>query len=81
MTEWFRLACSPSIVRRSMRYAIGIGTLLVLINHGDAILRRELPIGRMLRMALTVMVPYCVSTASSVSVLRERSRLPQEPTV
>jgi hypothetical protein len=80
LTEWFRLASSPPIVRRALRYAIGIGTLLIVINHGDAILRRELSITRLLRMALTVTVPYGVSTASSVSALRERSRLQQRPT-
>lgn len=75
MAEWFRLACTRSIVRRACRYAIGVGTLLILINHGDAILRRELSLSRLLRMVLTVTVPYAVSTASSVSAMRERSRV------
>ena len=75
MTEWFRLASSPPIVRRALRYAIGVGTLLIVINHGDAILRGDLSIARFSRMALTVIVPYCVSTASSVGALRERRRL------
>ena len=74
MAEWFHIACSPPIVRRALRYAIGIGTLLIVINHGDAILRRDWSVPRLLRMALTVMVPYCVSTASAVGALRERSR-------
>ena len=72
MAEWFHLACGRSIVRRACRYAIGVGTLLIVINHGDAILRRELSLGRLLRMALTVTVPYVVSTASSVSAMREK---------
>jgi hypothetical protein len=74
VTEWFRLACSPPIVRRALGYAIGVGSLLIAINHGDAILRGDLSIARLLRMALTVTVPYCVSTASSVSAMRERER-------
>ena len=74
MAEWFHIAFSRPIVRRALRYAIGIGTLLIVINHGDAILRREWSAARLLRMALTVMVPYCVSTASAVGALRERSR-------
>lgn len=72
MAEWFQLACTRSIVRRACRYAIGVGALLILINHGDAILRRELSLSRLLRMALTVTVPYGVSTASSVSAIREK---------
>ena len=46
-----------------------LGTILVAINHGDAIVRGDLSMGRLLRIALTVMVPYCVSTYSSVSAL------------
>jgi hypothetical protein len=75
MSEWLRLATGRSVVRRALRYAIGVGTLLIVINHGDALLRRDLSIGRLLRMALTVTVPYAVSTASSVSALRERRRV------
>ncbi|HWK08885.1 MAG TPA: nitrate/nitrite transporter NrtS [Vicinamibacterales bacterium] len=74
MNEWVRLATHRSVVRRALRYAIGVGTLLIVINHGDALLRRDLSIGRLLRMALTVTVPYAVSTASSVSAMRERRR-------
>lgn len=74
MTDWFRLAADRSIVRRALRYAIGVGTLLIVINHGNALFRRELSIGRLLRMALTVTVPYAVSTASSVSAIRERNQ-------
>lgn len=72
MSEWFRLACTPSIVRRALRYAVGVGALLIVINHSDAILRGDVSAARLLRMALTVMVPYSVSTASSVGALRER---------
>lgn len=72
MLEWLRLACDRSVVRRALRYAVGVGALLILINHGDALLRRDLSIGRLLQMALTVTVPYAVSTASSVGAMRER---------
>jgi hypothetical protein len=77
MIEWLRLATGRSVVRRALRYAIGVGTLLIVINHGDAILRRDLSLARLLRMALTMTVPYMVSTASSVSALRERNRTDQ----
>ena len=70
--EWFRLASTGSVVRRACRYAVCVGALLIAINHGDAILRGDISIARVLRMVLTAMVPYAVSTASSVSALRER---------
>ena len=73
MAEWFRLASAPSVVRRALRYAVGVGAVLIAINHGDAIVHGDLAAARLFRMLLTMCVPYCVSTASSVSALRERS--------
>lgn len=73
MAEWVRFATRPLVVRRALRYALGVGALLIAINHGDALVRREVSLGRLMRMALTMTVPYMVSTASSVSALRESS--------
>ena len=72
MVEWLRLATSGRVVRRAIKYAIGVGALLIAINHGEAIMQGDISRGRLYRMILTVMVPYSVSTASSVNVLRER---------
>jgi len=47
-----------------------VGSVLVSINHGDAILRGDVGRGRLLRIALTVLVPYLVSTSSSVAAVR-----------
>ncbi len=69
--NWFDLARRPSVVRRACRYAVGVGAPLITINHGDAVLRRDVSGTRLLRMVLTLMVPYGVSSASSVSALRE----------
>jgi hypothetical protein len=73
-TGWLKLATSGSVVRRATVVAMVVGTILVAINHGDAIVRGDLSMGRLLRIALTVMVPYCVSTYSSVSALRTAAR-------
>ena len=72
--HWMGLATSSSVVRRATVVAIVVGTILVAINHGDAIVRGDVGLGRLLRIALTVMVPYCVSTYSSVSALRASAR-------
>ncbi len=74
MPDWLRLALSPSIVRRGVKYAVGVGAILIAINHGDALLARQIEPARWLRIGLTVMVPYLVSTASSVAALRNRDR-------
>ena len=71
MIDWLHLATRPSVMRRALGYAIVVGTVLILINHADAIARGDLSAVRLLRMALTATVPYLVSTASSVGALRD----------
>ena len=48
-----------------------VGSVLIMINYGDAILRgslAEMPVGKIL---LNFVVPYLVSTVSSVAARRE----------
>ncbi len=49
-----------------------VGALLIAINHGDALLHGELDANRVFKIALTLLVPYGVSTTSSVAALRSR---------
>ncbi len=64
------LALSPPVVRRALKIAAVVGTILILINHGDALLRGDLSPWRLFKMGLTVIVPYMVSTISSVEAMR-----------
>ncbi len=70
MNEWLGLAVEGAVVRRALACAVVVGSVLITINHGDAIVAGEVSLGRFFRMGLTVLVPYCVSTYSSVSALR-----------
>ena len=72
MYESLRLALKPSVVKRAFKYAVVVGLVLITINHSDAILRGEVTPARLFKMALTVLVPYIVSTLSSVGALRDR---------
>jgi hypothetical protein len=72
MKEWLRLCSSPRVVRRATIYALIVGAILIAINHGQAILAGDVGRSRLIRMGLTLMVPYVVSTLSSVGALRER---------
>ena len=74
--SWISIATRPTVVRRALKYALIVGTLLILINHGDAILRGDVSVDRLLRMGLTTLVPYAVSTLSSVEALRSAERDP-----
>jgi hypothetical protein len=56
-----------------MRYAVVVGAVLVGINYGDAFLTGQLERWDYLKMGLTVVVPYLVSTFSSVGAMRAAS--------
>jgi hypothetical protein len=68
---WLRLAAHPATVRCALFTAALVGFVLIMINHGDAILRGELDYARIVKMLLSLAVPYIVSTVSSVSTRRE----------
>lgn len=74
MKESLCLALQSSVVKRASKYAVVVGFILIAINHSDAILRGDLTHGRLFRILLTVVVPYVVSTLSSVGALREKSK-------
>jgi hypothetical protein len=71
MKERLQLAFQPSVVKRALKYASVVGFILISINQGDGILSGHSTRGVWLKMLLTVMVPYAVSTLSSVGVLLE----------
>ena len=75
MKEWFHLATQSSIMKRALKYAVIVGSILITINHGHAILRHEVTHERLLQMALTVCVPYTVSTLSSVGALLHHRKI------
>ena len=74
LRDWLRLAITGPVVRRALCFAAVVGAVLIAINHGDAILRGDVDRGRILRMGLTVAVPYVVSTLSSVGAMRQLRR-------
>lgn len=72
MSHWVRLSLRGSVVRRALKCAVVVGAILIGINHGDALLHGDLTDSRLLKMGLTVMVPYMVSTLSSVGAMLEK---------
>ncbi len=68
-------------MRRALKYAVVVGTVLITINHGGAILAGDVEWSRMAQMGLTTLVPYCVSTLSSVdALLNQEAQLAAEKT-
>ena len=60
------------VVLTAIKVALVVGTVLALINHGPALLALELSRQQMLQIALTYLVPYGVSTYSSVKTLKNQ---------
>ena len=69
MKIWLTLCFTKPVMKRASWTALIVGTILILINHGNSILKGEVDLTRIFQMCLTVIVPYIVSTVSSVSTL------------
>ena len=63
---------APGVWIAWLMYAVIVGSILIAINHGDALARGEWGTTRLIKMALTVFVPYTVSTLSSVQAMQAR---------
>jgi hypothetical protein len=68
-----RCALSDGVPRRSLVVALIVGTILNLINQGDALVD-GLPID-VVKLLLTYLVPYCVATYGAVSYRLHAARL------
>lgn len=71
MRTCLALGLSKPVVRRASYSALIVGTILILINHGAALLHGQLSAARLFQIMLTMLVPYIVSTVSSVITIRE----------
>lgn len=74
LRRWLAAAWEDSVRRRAVRVGLVVGTVLALINHGDRLFSASMDRGAWLRICLTYVVPYCVSTWASVQAIRERER-------
>ncbi len=60
------LSLSEGIPKRSLMVALVIGTILNLINQGDALMAGATV--NLFKLFLTYLVPYCVATYGAVSL-------------
>ena len=68
MPQWSRVCTccvSDGVPRRSLVIALIVGTILNLINQGDALFGAANL--SMIKIVLTYAVPYCVATYGAVS--------------
>jgi len=70
--KYLTIALSNEVAVTALRLALVVGTILALINHGAEILQGTLTKGNIYQIALTYLVPYFVSTYSSVKAIQKR---------
>ncbi|MEO0437125.1 MAG: nitrate/nitrite transporter NrtS [Pseudomonadota bacterium] len=66
---FLRTALSRNVYPRALRVALVVGTLLMLINYGDRLFPLDLTGRDILKIVLTYLVPYGVSTWSAVRAI------------
>ena len=59
----------PCVVKRATIMAIVVGTILIAINHGNCLCVGDCDYFRVFQCLLTYLVPYSVSTVSSVMAI------------
>lgn len=68
---FWAIATRRSVALRALKIALIVGTALALINHGDRAVTGDYDLRMLFKIGLTFLVPYSVSTYSSVLAVRE----------
>ena len=72
--SFLRIATDRSVMSRAARIALIVGVILIAINHGDRMMQGAMTATDWIKCALTFLVPYCVSTYSSVMAVRDQTQ-------
>lgn len=71
LSAWLQIAGRPLVVKRSMKVALLVGTLLTVINQGEVLWSGGFSFEIALKIMLTYCVPYAVSTYAAVGAIQE----------
>ena len=74
MRAWLAIAFQESVYKRALKMTVVVGSILAFINHGDSLISGDMTTAEWIKVALTFLVPYCVSTFASVQAIRQLSR-------
>ncbi len=70
--SWLATAMEASVLRRALKVAFLVGSILAVINHGDVVLAGTATAVVWIKIGLTFLVPYCVATFASVQAIRQQ---------
>ena len=66
----FKVATRSDVLLRAFKMASIVGIVLAIINHGDHILLGTMTFINWIKIMITFLVPFCVSTISSVLAIK-----------
>ncbi len=68
---FWSIAFSKPVAIRALKVAVIVGTALALINHGEKFLALSISLQDSVKIILSYLVPYGVSTWSAVGAIKE----------
>ena len=68
------MCCQHMVVRRTVRIALLVGTILSAVNQGGVLLAGDASGMTWLRVAVNYVIPFCVSNAGVLSGTRAPGR-------
>ena len=72
--SFLELSLSRGVVVPAIKIGLVVGTVLALINHSSELLEMHFSMGLVGQLILTYLVPYCVSTYSSVKAIQSHAQ-------
>ncbi len=67
--DLWRSACRPVVFRRCGTIALGVGTLLSAVNHGDAIVGGRFDSALGLKIVANYLIPFLVSNLGAMTTM------------
>jgi hypothetical protein len=68
-----------AVVRRSLCIALGVGSAIILLNHGDVLLAGTITPRVVVKILVTPCVPFCVSWYGAYAAYRHALAAQQQP--
>lgn len=69
LAKWLRVARQPAVLKRSAIVCFLVGSILVAVNLGPQLIAGAFSPTLLVQVVLTYLVPFVVSTATSVAAL------------
>ncbi len=71
--RFFSCFLKPETICKSIKVALVVGPILISINHIDTVIRGQVDLYCAVKMALTFMVPFCVSGYATATTMMAQS--------